>query len=273
MIKLLVLAIALAAGGYALVCILAYVAQPSLVFAATRGLDTSPAAIGIEYRDVVLETSDGMAVHGWFVDGRAGPKHVLFLHGNAGNIGHRLGTLQILHTMGHAVLMIDYRGYGRSAGTPSESGTYRDARAAWVYLVEELGVAPADIVIYGRSLGGAVAVWLASSQRPGGLIIESTFTHLIDMARYHYPLLPATWLTRIHYDALSRIGDVQCPILAAHSPNDEVVPFHLGRTLAQAANAPLVFVNLDGAHNNSFIQAGAAYFERLDRFIASAGAD
>ncbi len=258
---------------YAGLCALVYLAQPSLIYHPDRQLTGAPADRGLAFEDVTLDTADGESIHGWYVPAAESASHVLFFHGNAGNISHRLDTVEILHRMGHAILIVDYRGYGRSSGRPSEAGTYADAAAAWDYLRDTLGVEPQRIVVYGRSLGGAVAVWLAANRTPAGLIIESTFTHMADMGAHHYPYLPARALTRIHYDSLSRMPSVRCSVFGAHSDEDEIVPFHLGKKLADSARNLALFVTLKGSHNDSFLRGGAAYHRALDTFIRSVSGD
>lgn len=155
----------------------------------------------------------------------AGTRHAAFLHGNAGNISHRLDSLRIFHGLGLDVLILDYRGYGRSEGRPSEEGTYRDARAASRYLVEARGVAPERIVVFGRSIGAAIAAALAVEQRPAALILESGFTSVPDLAADLYPWLPARRLARLHYDTRARLPHVTVPVLIVHSRDDEIISF------------------------------------------------
>jgi uncharacterized protein len=252
---------------YAGLCALVYVAQPGLIYFPTSDLTATPADRGLAFEDVTIPTADGESIHGWYVPVPDPAGHVLFFHGNAGNISHRLDTVEILHRMGHAVFIIDYRGYGRSSGRPSEAGTYADAAAAWTHLRETRGVDPKRIVVYGRSLGGAVAVWLAANHTPAGLIVESTFTRVADMGAHHYPYLPARWLTRIRYDSLSRMPSVRCEVFSAHSADDEIVPLHLGKALAESARDLNAFVTLAGSHNDSFRRGGGAYYRSLDAFI------
>ena len=252
---------------YASLCAYVYFAQPRLVFFPRPTIGQTPADRGLAYEDVRMNTLDGETIHGWYIPVKRAAKHVLFLHGNAGNISDRWNTIAVLNGMGHAVLIVDYRGYGYSSGRPSEAGTYLDALTAWDYLTTTRSVNPQDIVIYGRSLGGAVAVWLAAEHDPGGLIIESTFSRMVDMGAHHYPYLPARLLTRIRYDSLSRIANVHCPVFSAHSRDDETVPFELGRALADAAPKLKRFVVLTGAHNESFFNGGADYQQQLDTFI------
>ena len=232
---------------YAGLCALVYLAQPSLIYHPDRQLTGAPADRGLAFEDVTLDTADGESIHGWYVPAAESARH--------------------------AILIVDYRGYGRSSGRPSEAGTYADAAAAWDYLRDTLGVEPQRIVVYGRSLGGAVAVWLAANRTPAGLIIESTFTHMADMGAHHYPYLPARALTRIHYDSLSRMPSVRCSVFGAHSDEDEIVPFHLGKKLTDSARNLALFVTLKGSHNDSFLRGGAAYHRALDTFIRSVSGD
>ncbi len=183
-----------------------YLFQGSMVFLANlpgRALEATPADIGLNYEDVQFDTADGERLHGWYVPAVNARGVLLFFHGNAGNISHRLESIMIFNRLGLDVLIVDYRGYGQSTGKPTESGTYRDAQAAWDYLLGERQAPPGRIVIFGRSLGGAVGAWLAAGlpaeQAPAAVIIESSFTSGADMARRLYPIFPARLLTRLKY--------------------------------------------------------------------------
>ena len=265
---------------YAAVCAWVYLTQERLVFIPDRTLRWSPAEAELPYEDVYLETADGETVHGWYLpptpDPAAGPvprRHVLFFHGNGGNISGRPRTLALLHGFGVGVLAIDYRGYGQSSGRPSEHGTLLDAEAAWAHLLEDRGLSPGDIVVYGRSLGGAVAMALAARHSPAGLVVESSFTHLVDLGRHHYPWLPVRLLSRIRYDSLALAGSLRCPVLMAHSPDDEVVPYALGRALADAVPTLVGFVALEGGHNSAFVLGAGGWHSRLEAFIRTPGRD
>jgi uncharacterized protein len=229
---------------------------------------STPEVRGLAYEDVTLTTADGLALHAWYLPHPAPRGVLLFCHGNAGNISHRLDSLQIFHRLGLAVLIFDYRGYGRSEGSPSEDGTYRDAEAAWRHLVEERGVAPAQIVLFGRSLGAAVAAELASRHTPGALILESAFTSVPDLAAELYPFLPARRLARFRYDAQSALRGVAAPVLIVHSPEDEIIPIHHGRRLYDAAAEPKAFLEIRGDHNFGFVLSGREYVDGLDRFLS-----
>ena len=230
----------------------------------------TPAQWGLPFEEVHFAASDGVRLHGWFVPGRTEVTWLWF-HGNAGNISHRLEDLMLMHRgLGVNFFLFDYRGYGLSDGRVSEEGTYRDARGALGYLLSRPDVNAEQIVYFGRSLGSAVAVWLATQHRPGGLILESPFTSVKDMAKMAFPHLPVYLLIRTKYDSLSRIGDVSCPLLILHGDRDEIVPIAQARKLFEAARDPKRFYTITGAaHNDTYIVGGEPYFGALADFIAS----
>jgi len=229
--------------------------------------------------DVQLTAADGVRLHGWYCTpqvGRNGAlesvetrRTLLFLHGNAGNISHRYEIINDFVKLPVNVLIIDYRGYGKSAGSPSEQGLYTDARAAWDYLTTVRNVSASQIVIFGESLGGAVAIDLASKVGACGLVVQSSFTSIADMAAELLPLFPR-FILRTKMDSLSKIAEVSCPKLFIHSQADEIIPYQLGRRLFDAAPAPKQFYEVKGAsHNLTFDIGGAAYYEALRSFIDS----
>jgi len=238
-----------------------------LVYFPSRALDGgTPAALGLAYEDVALTTSDGVRLHAWYVRAPAARRTLLFLHGNAGNISHRLDKLAVLADLDLDVLLLDYRGYGRSQGAPDEPGTYRDAAAAYAWL-RARGVEPADLIVYGESLGGPIATDLAAHQPVAGLVLESAPSSILAVARYHYPWVPVQFFLSAHYDALSRIGGVQAPLLILHSPADAIVPFSMAEQLYSAAPAPKRLVRLAGGHNDSFLVAAETYRAALNDFV------
>jgi fermentation-respiration switch protein FrsA (DUF1100 family) len=244
-----------------------YLFQPNFVYFPSAQLVTTPKLIPLDYEDVSIRTKDGIRLHGWYLTHDSPRATLLFLHGNGGNISHRLDSLAIFNSLGLAVLIIDYRGYGQSEGTTSEQGTYLDANAAWQYLINEKQLTGDNIIVFGRSMGGAVATWLASQQKPRALILESTFTSVTDMGKHYYPYLPATLLTRIKYASIDRITSINQPILFIHSPSDDIVPYALGRALFNAATEPKEFMDIRGTHNEGFLISGDTYINGLDRFI------
>lgn len=258
------------AGAYALLVAFVYFTQASLLYypnVAGRALVATPADIGLAFEDADLTTADGVRLHGWFVPAPDARGTLLFFHGNAGNISHRLDSIRIFHRLGLDVFIIDYRGYGRSDGKPGEQGTYRDADAAWRYLVETRGVDPARIVVFGRSLGAAIAAYLGAVQRPGALILESPFASVESMGRRLYPFLPVRWLNRFGYETAEYVQRIACPVLVVHSRNDEIIPIAEGRAVFAAAPDPKRFLEIRGGHNDGFLVSGAAYVGGLDGFL------
>ncbi len=247
-----------------------YFTQNSLLFLPEiggRDLESTPERFGLEYQEVSLATSDGETLHGWYLPAPGARYTLLFFHGNAGNISHRLDSLLLFRQLGLSQLILDYRGYGRSSGRPSEAGLYRDAQAAWDYLTDERGLAPGQIVLFGRSLGGAVAVWLAARERPAGLVVESSFTSVPDLGAELYPWLPVRWLSRLRFDSRGRIAQVSAPLLVVHSRNDEIIPFAHGQALLAAANPPKRLLELRGGHNDGFLVSREHYLEGLRGFF------
>ena len=215
----------------------------------------------------MLWSEPGVQLHGWFFPHSKPVATLLFCHGNAGNISHRLENAYHLLRTGFQVLLFDYRGYGHSSGEPSEEGLYTDAAAAWAHLAQREDTVGAPRIIFGRSLGGAVAVELATRVGADGLIIESTFTSIRTLARlvFSFPLpgLP------IKYDSLSKIGRVTMPLLAIHGKRDELIPFADGELLFEAAPEPKTWYPIPGAgHNNTYLVGGEVYFQRLAKFAS-----
>ncbi|MEA2115793.1 MAG: alpha/beta hydrolase [Thermodesulfobacteriota bacterium] len=256
---------------YFLFLIFLYFYQNRLLFLPnlpSRAVERSPSAVGLSHEPVDLLTSDNIHLHGWFIPAPEKRGVILFCHGNAGNISHRFDSLLLFNRLGFSTLIFDYRGYGRSQGRPSEAGTYRDVEAAWRYLTGERSIEPKRIILFGRSLGAAVAVHQATVHTPGALIVESCFTSVPDMAAELYPFLPARWLSRLSYNAQEQLQRVSCPVLVVHSPDDEIIPFMHGRALYTAANEPKQFLELQGDHNNGFLLTGRAYTQKLDTFLS-----
>jgi fermentation-respiration switch protein FrsA (DUF1100 family) len=231
----------------------------------------TPIDVGMDYQDVFIETADEVTVHGWFVAGRSS-QVLLFFHGNAGNISHRLDSIRQFVDLGLSVLIIDYRGYGQSGGRTTERGIYRDTDAAWRYLTEDRGISASDIVIFGRSLGASAASWLAAHHQPRALIVESSFTSVPDIAQELYPWLPARWLSRFSHATRDYVRDVRCPVLVAHSRDDEIIPFHHGEAIFAAANEPRTLLALRGTHNDAFLRDERTYIEGVRTFLTGLSA-
>ncbi len=256
---------------YGLMLLLVYFLQPRLLFlpgVPGRELAATPARAGLEYRDVELPTSDGEILHGWWLPHEQSRATVVFFHGNAGNISHRLESLEIFHELGVDVLIVDYRGYGRSSGSPSEAGLYRDGQAAWNWLTETQGVSAEEIILFGRSLGGAVAAELATRVDAAGLIVESVFTSVPDIAAELYWWLPVRWLSRLDFDTAGCIRRTDLPVLVVHSSDDEIIPFSHGQRLHEIAGDRGTLLEIRGGHNTGFLESPERYREGLDHFIA-----
>lgn len=272
MFHLLLWILALGGALYVFICLYLFVMQGSLLYypnLPSREITATPAKIGLDFEQVTITTSDNIRIKGWFVPAPQAKGTLLFFHGNAGNISHRLDSLAIFHRLGLSTLIIDYRGYGESGGRISEQGTYLDAEASWRYLTEMKGINPKEIVIFGRSLGGAVAANLASRTRPAGLIMESVFSSVPDMAARLYPVFPVRLLARYQYDVKKAVRNITSPVLVIHSPDDEIIPFANGLKVYEAAGEPKTFLEIRGSHNEGFLESGAMYLQGLERFILS----
>jgi len=255
--------------GYAGVCGFMFLRQESFVFFPERVMAGTPADVGLRYEAVRLRTADGLTLGAWWVPAAPQRGALVFAHGNGGNMSHRLQKVRLLHDLGLSVLAFDYRGYGESEGRPSEQGTYRDMDAAIDYVVKERKVPPGKLLYLGESLGGAVAVEAASRRPPAGLILESTFTSVPAMARRYYPWLPVRLLLTIRYDSLARVRGLACPLLVCHSPEDDIVPYSMGRELFDAGPGPKTFVDLFGGHNSGGIAVSPTARSALDAFMTA----
>lgn len=233
--------------------------QGRLLYRPVRGIAFTPDDMGLGFEEVTFRSADGVALHGWFVPADDARFTILFCHGNAGNVMHRLDTIALFHAMGLSCFVFDYRGYGRSEGRPNESGTYRDARAAYDWLVQAKGGRAEQIVLFGRSLGGSIAAHLAGQVQARTLVIESSFTSYPDIGARMYPYMPVRLFARFRYNTRARLAKVRCPVLVMHSREDEFVPFEFGRRLFDAALEPKRFVEIQGGHNDGFLASGDAY--------------
>ena len=255
--------------GYTLLVAVVYLMQGRMLYlpnVAGRALTMTPGDVGMDYENVAIDTADGVTLHGWFIAGRSS-QVLLFFHGNAGNISHRLDSIRQFQELGLSILIIDYRGYGQSGGRTTEEGIYRDADAAWRYLTERRKISAGNIVIFGRSLGASAASWLAAQYQPLALILESSFTSVPDIARELYPWLPVRWISRFSHATLDYVRDVHCPVLVVHSRDDEIIPLHHGEAIFAAANEPRTLLVLRGGHNDAFLSDRHTYIEGLRAFL------
>lgn len=262
---------------YLLVVALAWAFQERLLYLPHMGREPigTPADRGLAWSPVTLETEDGLALDAWWLPHERPRASLLFLHGNAGNISHRLDSLVQFHRLGFSVLILDYRGYGRSEGRPSEAGLALDAEAGWRWLREEADQAPEEIVLFGRSLGAAVAAELAMTleaegledEGPAAVILESPFRSVPALAQRVYPFLPARWLARFSHDTEWHVRGVEAPLLVIHSREDEIIPFAEGEAVYRAARDPKRLLEIRGGHNTGFLESEPDYSAGIEAFL------
>lgn len=274
-------------------CIRFYRIQADIIYNPLFELDVKSKNKTIEHEEITYQTTDSIKIFAWYVPfrGKAPPGGdnldaleelkepippvepvssrgvILFCHGNAGNISQRIDSFEIFNELGFNTFIFDYRGYGKSEGKPSEKGTYYDAEGAWDYLVREKKFKPEEIIVFGRSLGGGIASYLAKKYQPRALIIESSFTSILDMARAFFPRLPIKLLLRFKYNTMERLRDIHCPVLIIHSQDDTTIPFVCGRVLYETANPPKKFLRIKGNHLYGYIKSKRKYINGLREFI------
>ena len=241
------------------------------IFFPDQGITKTPSDVGLKYEDLYITTPDGIRINAWFVPFPDSRTSILWFHGNGGNLSHRVQSILLSRAkLQINILMIDYRQYGKSEGNISEEGTYQDAVAAYDYLANRRELDTDPIIIYGHSLGAAVAVELATRRPAQGLILEAPFTSIKDMAKETLPWLPIGPLLLTRYDSYSKMDRIGTPLLVLHGDQDETVPYEHGRRIFEAAKEPKTFYTIPGSgHNNARIIGGKPYFEVIRRFIDS----
>ncbi len=249
-----------------------YFNQDRLIFLPTPGTPIiTPANYGIDYESHILPINDKESVHLWFIPGKEEQSPVLlFCHGNSGNLGSRLEILRVLYQLGIPIAIFDYRGYGESRGRPSEKHLYEDGERVLRFLKTEKGYPLKETIVMGRSLGGAVACELAYRHPDlSGLILDSAFTSLAEIAQIRYPYVPVSLLLKYRFDNLSKVQAISIPKLIIHSLQDEVIPFSLGQRLFQRARPPKRFLSLPaGGHNDAFLESQERYLQGLKEFLS-----
>jgi len=245
-----------------------YLNQSRYVYFPTRKITANPSDIGLLYDDVTIKTTDEVNISGWYIPAEKPRAVILFFHGNGGNISNRLDLIKIFYELRLSTFIIDYRGYGRSEGEPTEDGTYLDATAAWDYLVEKKKIAPDEIILFGRSLGGPIAAWLAMDRKTKGLILDSTFTSIKDIGAKLYPYLPVKRFFKFDYSTISYLKVVNSPVLIIHSKDDEYIPFIHAEKLFEFANEPKQFLEITGGHNIGFMTSKDIYIDGINSFIS-----
>jgi fermentation-respiration switch protein FrsA (DUF1100 family) len=243
-----------------------YLERKNLYFP-TSEIYQTPDDVGLQYEDANITTADGVKIHGWYFPVNEPKGVALFFHGNGENITHRLDVAQFFHERGYEALLLDYRGYGKSEGSPNEEGLYNDARAAYDFLVEQKSKRPEDIIVYGFSLGGSVAIDLASKVDISALIVQSGFTSAVDMGKKLYPYLPVGKFMSQRYESIPKLSKIKAPVLIIHSPDDELVPYDHGKKLFENAPEPKAFIESSGGHNDTFHFTDEECAEKLTSFL------
>lgn len=236
------------------------------IFFPMKQIEITPKEENLNYEDVYFKTEDGLSLNGWLVKNPKAKATILFFHGNAGNISHRIEKIVIFNQLGLNVFIIDYRGYGRSQGRASEEGIYKDARAAFDYLYGRPDINNKKIIAYGESIGGAVAIDLATKRGVSCLIVDSSFTSAKDMVRKFYPFIPP-FLFKTKFDSAKKVKDIKSDKLFIHSINDEIVPFEFGQKLYEEALPSKELLKIHGGHNSGFLESKELIVEKLKTFL------
>ena len=241
--------------------------EKKMIFYPFKELESYPSDYGIEFENIFIKTKDKIQINGWFIPSKNASKTILFFHGNAGNISHRIEIINIFLQLKMNIFIIDYRGYGKSNGKSSEKGIYIDAISSYEYLINQKKIKPENIIIYGKSLGTVAAIDLASKVKIGKLIVDSGLTSAKDMSKIIVPILPVYFLLSVKLDSLNKIEKVNCPILFIHSIDDKTIPFIMGQKLFKKAKEPKQFYQSTGRHNDFLYINKSKIIKILDEFI------
>ena len=222
------------------------------VFFPSHEMSATPSMMDLPWEDIYFITKDNITLNGWLFKNPQAVSTVIFAHGNAGNMSDRLLKIKFFYDLGLNVFIFDYRGYGKSQGRPSEAGIYLDAQSAYDYLQSRGDLNMKNIILYGASLGGTVVIDLACHRNVALLVVESSFSNALDMARIFYPFVPLIFLS-LKFNSIDKVGRLSVPKLFIHSPEDQVVPFWVGQKLFEAAAEPKEFLKIHGGHNDGSI--------------------
>jgi len=259
---------AIIVGLFAICAMFLYFFQEKVVFVPSREIVLTPDEVGLVWEDVYLEVEPGVRINVWYISApEPVTRTILFCPGNAGNVSRRVFTAQFLTGLGVNVLLVDYRGYGRSEGSPSEKNVYADVRAAYDWLINEKKIPAEELYLFGRSLGGAIAIEVAGRVPVAGLVVESSFTSAVDVGKTMFPFIPVKLMTRYRFDNAAKIGSLTCPILITHSPEDDLIPYEMGRQLYELAGEKKEFIELSGPHNERFYYESDIYINGLRKFL------
>jgi uncharacterized protein len=241
--------------------------EKRILFRPLRLVVNTPQSVGLEYEEVFFKSFDDVRLNGWFIPAKGALLTILYFHGNAGNISHRIEVARAFNSQKFNFFIFDYRGFGKSKGSPSEEGTYLDGIAAYNYLINEKNILPKNIVLYGKSLGAAVAVNTAIKVKAGVLICESSFASTKDMVKEFYGLIPLWTFISQRYDTLEKIRRVDIPLLVMHSPKDEIIPFRHSKRLFKKAREPKELYIMKGGHNDAFYIYKTEIMKRMEDFL------
>lgn len=269
---LIVLAVlgTLVVGCYAVLCGVVYKYQDRLIFFPDDYMSGDPEAVGLPFEDFSIEHEDGATVTGWIVEKDKDAPWILHFHGNAGNISNRLDHLRLFEDLGFNGVVFDYRGYGKSQGTPSESGLVEDGIAVVEHLLDKREVPKKSLIYFGESLGGGVAASVAQTKPPQAMILKSTFTSIPDLGSDIYGFLPVSALSRHRFETKSKIEKFLFPLLVVHSRSDTLIPFQHGQRLYQLAPEPKLFFESYGGHNASPLELGEEFKKTIKDFVTNA---
>lgn len=257
------------AGMYILLLALIFLFQSRLIYFPIKKISMIPSQAGLRYEEIIYKTKDNEKIAAWYIPTPEAKGVILFCHGNAGNISHRIDSIKIFYQLKLSTFIFDYRGYGKSTGKTTEKGTYMDVEGAWDFLVKKRKISPDEIIIFGRSIGGSIASWLAQKHIPRGLIVESSFTSIPDLGAKLYPIFPVKLLSRFKYNTSEYLKKINCPVLIIHSLDDELIPFNNGQKLYDSALSPKEFLKIRGSHNEGFILSEQLYITGLQKFIST----
>lgn len=247
--------------------ILIFIGEEKNLYQPDKEIDLTPQSIGFAYEDLFFTTKDGQSLNGWFVPARNAKITILFCPGRGGDLSDRLAKIKFFNEMGLNIFVFDYRGYGRSSGKPSEQGLYKDARAAYDFLISRSDIDKTKIVAYGKSLGGPVAADLCLHRKLAALIIEAGFPSLKVYVGDIGGFLPTEWLVSEKFNTISRVQKIHIPKLFVHGMDDEIIDFSEGRIVFNKAVLPKEFIAFDGHHDDSLFTVSDAYKDKLNKFF------
>ncbi len=248
-----------------------YFFQQVYLFQPEEEILRTPESLGLEFENVNIETEGDIYIKGWYIPAADQKGVVLFCHSNYGNISYYLDAVFFINSLGFSTFIFDYQGYGKSRGRPSEEGTYADVRASWNYLRYKRNIPAENIIVWGRSLGAAIATDLVFDHTPRAMILESGFSSFPTVAKDYFPYVPVQLIARYDYNNLEKIKHADCPVMVVHSRDDEIIDFYHGQQIFKAANPPKRFLEISGSHNDCYFESGEKYEQGIEAFLATAG--